>query len=179
MTAQTTGATEAALMVSQELAEQPGAEPPAPPARASRRSHAGMVAGAAALAAALVVLAAGALAPPLHETYAPTITPAVGAETVYAAMERGLSPLHPLILDAYVEPGSADQPTELGHRATVTFTMLGIPGPTTVRLFVDVGAHWGGVPDRGAAELATWSLVAPLLVAGAILLGWRVLGRRG
>jgi len=94
-------------------------------------------------------------------------------------MERGLAAVHPLILEAHVEPGPAAAPQELGHKATVTFTMLGIPGPTTVKLFADVGAHWGGVTDRGAGELGLWSLVAPLLVAGAILLGWRILGRRG
>ena len=147
------------------------------PARVRRTATARAALIAVAAAGALAAMAAGALVPPLHETYASSITPGVGAETVYAAMERGLSPLHPLILDAYVEPGPASEPTQLGHRATVTFTMLGIPGPTSVKLFVDGGAHWGGVTDRGAPELALWSLLVPLLVAGAILLVGRSLGR--
>jgi hypothetical protein len=159
--------------------------PGSPPGEAGRSdahrrpSRAPLVLGVVAAAAGLAALAAGALVPPIHETYAPAITPGVGAETVYAALERGLSPLHPLILDAYVEPGPADEPTELGHRATVTFTMLGIPGPTTVRLYVDVGAHWGGVTDRGAPEMALWSLPVPLLLAGGVLLAGRSLGRPG
>ena len=42
----------------------------------------------------------------------------------------------------------------------MTFDLLCVPGPTTVRLFYDIGAHWGGAPDRGALELAAWSLLA-------------------
>jgi hypothetical protein len=99
-------------------------------------------------------------------------------ETVVAALERGLAPLHPLILDASVEPGPASAATELGHRATVTFAMLGVPGPTEVKLFVDVGGHWGGTPDRRAPELAIWSLLTPTLVLGSSWLLWRVRRRR-
>ena len=81
-------------------------------------------------------------------------------ETVAAALERGLAPFHPLILAAHVEPGPAADPSQYGLRASVTFDLLGVPGPTTVRLFYDIGAHWGGAPDRGALELAAWSLLA-------------------
>ncbi len=88
-------------------------------------------------------------------------------ETVAAALERGLAPFHPLILAAHVEPGPAADPVQNGHRATVTFDLLGIPGPTTVRLFYDIGGHWGGAPDRGALELAARSLLA----AGVVCLG--------
>ena len=80
--------------------------------------------------------------------------------TVVAAMERGLASFHPLILAAHVVPGPAADPGQYGLRATVTFDLLGVPGPTTVRLFYDIGAHWGGAPDRGALELAAWSLLA-------------------
>jgi len=123
-------------------------------------------------------LAAGALAPPIHETSAGPLSAEVLHETVVAALERGLAPLHPLILEATVEPGPASAATELGHRATVTFAMLGVPGPTRVKLFVDVGAHWGGTPDRGAAELAIWSLLTPTLGLGGPWLLWRVRRRR-
>ncbi len=125
-----------------------------------------------------LILAGGALLPPLHETGAASISADVRHETVVAALERGLAPLHPLILDASVEPGPASVATELGHRATVTFAMLGVPGPTRVKLFADVGGHWGGTPDRRAPELAFWSLLTSLLVVGGALLVWRVRRRR-
>ena len=125
-----------------------------------------------------LILGAGAVLPPIRETSATSLSPEVRHETVAAALERGLAPLHPLILDASVEPGLASSAPELGHRATVTFSMLGVPGPTRVKLFVDVGAHWGGTPDRLAAELAFWSLLTPLLVLGSPWLVWRVRRRR-
>lgn len=95
-------------------------------------------------------------------------------ETVTAALERGLPGLHPIILATRVDPGPAVAPSELGHRATVTFTMLGVPGATRVKLFVDVGGHWGGVPDRGPAELALWSLVVPAVVLAGLCVAWLV-----
>ena len=55
--------------------------------------------------------------------------------------------------------------------------MLGVPGPTRVKLFVDVGAHWGGTPDRSDGELAIWSLLTPLVVLASAWLIWRF--RRG
>jgi hypothetical protein len=125
-----------------------------------------------------LILTVGSLLPPIHETSATSLSPDVRHETVVAALERGLAPLHPLILDASVEPGPASAAPELGHRATVTFSMLGVPGPTRVKLFVDVGAHWGGTPDRLAAELAIWSLLTPMLVLGSPWLVWRIRRRR-
>jgi hypothetical protein len=121
-----------------------------------------------------LILAVGALLPPLHETSTTSLSGDVRRETVVAALERGLAPLHPLILDATVEPGAASAAPQLGHRATVTFSMLGVPGPTRVKLFVDVGAHWGGTPDRSAGELAIWSLLTPLVVLGSPWLVWRL-----
>ena len=95
---------------------------------------------------------------------------------------EGLPASHPLILSAYVEPGEATHPGESGHRATVTFDLLGVPGPTTVRLFYDVGGHWGGVSNRTTLELAAWSLIMAglavatvALVTGAVTV---VIGRR-
>jgi hypothetical protein len=41
---------------------------------------------------------------------------------------------------------------------------------TTVRLFYDVGGHWGGVPSRTAPELGAWALVMAGLIVGALLL---------
>ncbi|MEO8229954.1 MAG: hypothetical protein ABI628_09360 [Chloroflexota bacterium] len=131
-----------------------------------------------ALALVALILAVGALAPPIQETSAPSISAAVRHETVAAALERGLSPLHPLILEASVEPGPESTAAELGHRATVTFTMLGVPGPTRVKLFVDVGGHWGGTPDRHAPELAAWSLLTPIVALGTPWLLWCIRRRR-
>jgi hypothetical protein len=124
------------------------------------------------------ILAIGSVVPPIHETSAPSISADVRRETIAAALERGLAPLHPLILDASVEPGPASAANELGQRATVTFAMLGVPGPTRVKLFVDIGGHWGATPDRRAPELAAWSLLTPTLVLGTSWLFWRFRGRR-
>ncbi len=90
-------------------------------------------------------------------------------ETVTAALERGLAPFHPLILAAHVEPGPAADPGQNGQRATVIFELLGVPGPTTIRLFSDVGGHWGGVPDRGALELGACSLLVASIVGVAVV----------
>ena len=133
-----------------------------------------VLAATAAFGLVAMILAAGALSPPLHETSTTSLSPEVRHETVAAALERGLAPLHPLILDANVESGPAGAGPELGHRATVTFSMLGVPGPTRVKLFVDVGAHWGGTPDRLPGELALWSLLTPLVVLGGPWLVWRL-----
>jgi len=149
---------------------------PATPGSASGRIRLRTLETIALVGLTALLLAAGALVPPLHETSTTAMSAEVRHESVVAALERGLAPLHPLIFDATVESGPANAPAELGHRATVTFAMLGVPGPTRVKLFVDVGAHWGGTPDRGAAELAAWSLLAPLVVLGGPMLLWR--GRR-
>jgi hypothetical protein len=136
-----------------------------------------ILAAIAILGLAALILAVGALLPPLQETSTTSLSADVRHETIVAALERGLAALHPLILDATVEPGPASAPPELGHRATVTFSMLGVPGTTRVKLFVDVGAHWGGTPDRSDGELAVWSLLTPLVVLGSAWLIWRF--RRG
>lgn len=151
---------------------------PSAPTPASRQTRPRVLDAIAALGLAVIILATGALVPPIHETSATSISADVRHETIVAALERGLAPLHPLILDASVEPGPASAPAELGHRATVTFVMLGVPGPTRVKLFVDVGAHWGGTSDRGAAELAIWSMLTPMLVLGGPWILWRVRRRR-
>ena len=127
-----------------------------------RRRLAGLLAFAA-LTGILAMLASAV--PPLQITCATTLTDQVCHGTVTASLERGLAPFHPLILAAHVDPGSAG-PTENGHRATVTFDLLGVPGPTTVRLFYDIGGHWGAVPDRALTELALWSLLAVAAIVG-------------
>jgi hypothetical protein len=137
-----------------------------------------VLAAIAILGLAALILAVGALLPPLHETSTTSLSADMRHETIVAALERGLAPLHPLILDATVEPGPASAAPELGHRATVAFSMLGVPGPTRVKLFVDVGAHWGGTPDRSDGELAMWSLLIPLVLLGSAWLAWRF-RRRG
>jgi hypothetical protein len=159
-------------------APPPGANASTAPTSAPRHTVPRVLDAIVALGLVALILVAGALVPPIHETSATSISAEVRHETVVAALERGLAPLHPLILDASVEPGPASAATELGHRATVTFAMLGVPGPTQVRLFVDVGTHWGGTPDRGGAELAIWSMLTPMLVLGGPWLLWRVRRRR-
>lgn len=124
---------------------------------------------ALAIAASLTVVLAIALAAmsPLASTCAAgPFTDQVCGETVTAALERGLAPFHPLILAAHVDPGEATTPGQSGHRATVSFDLLGVPGPTSVRLFYGVGGHWGGAPSRGGPELAVWSLLAAGVVVG-------------
>jgi hypothetical protein len=127
----------------------------------------------ALLAAALltgIVAVSASVAQPLRITcVAGGLADQVCHETVAAALERGLAPFHPLILAVHVEPGPAADPGQSGPRASVTFDLLGIPGPTTVRLFSDMGGHWGGAPDRGALELAAWSLLAAGIVGVAVV----------
>ncbi len=119
---------------------------------------------------------------PLRVTCAPALDGQVCHDTVTAARTRGLAATHSLIVSAFVQPGEATDPGESGHRATVTFDLLGVPGPTTVRLFYDVGGHWGGVSNRTTLELAAWSLIMAglavaivVLVTGALQV---VIGRR-
>jgi hypothetical protein len=90
--------------------------------------------------------------------------------SVDAVLRRGLTVPHPLILAARVESGPAG-PTGLGHRATVTYDLLGMPYPTIVELHYDLGGHWGGVADHGWPELPLWwgVPVALLLGFGALL----------
>ena len=145
-----------------------------------RRIAAGAI--AAGVLAGVLILVAGILAPPLRVTCpSPPYSADECTLTVDAAMRRGLGPVHPLILSASAEAGPDRQPGKLGHRDTASFDMLGVPGPMAIRLFFDVGAHWGGEPDRTAGELAIWSVgVATVvgLAAGAIVGACLLLVRR-
>jgi len=132
-----------------------------------------LIAVAAAVGAMLLVLlvAIGASSmAPLRISCAPGLDDDLCHQTVGASLERGLAPFHPLILTAYAEPGEAPGPAQIGHRATVTFDLLGVPGPTTVALYYDIGAHWGGVTSRTAPELAAQALLAAALAVGAVAL---------
>jgi hypothetical protein len=126
-------------------------------------------------AVALVVVGTNASAP--EPTCADEMDPVACTSAVGAVVRRGLPELHPLILATRVEPGAQPGPQENGHRATVEFDMLGVPGPVVIELYYDVGAHWGGRLDRSEAEVAAWAL-APLALAGLVAvplvgLGWR------
>lgn len=122
--------------------------------------------GMAVLLPAIVLL--GSMAPPLRVSCAQALARDVCVETVEAALQRGLPAVHPLILRAHVEPGLHSTPRRHGHRATVSFHMLAVPGPADVRLFYDMGGHWGGVSDGAALEVAMWSAF-PALPAFAVL----------
>lgn len=146
-----------------------------------------MTARQLALAAGLLLaLAVGAaaltVAPPVSGVSCPgSWLPVEACEaTVDAAMRRGLPRPHPLILAARVAPGPAAVPGSTGHRATVTFGLLAWPGTVDVRLYYDMGGHWGGTPDRSGPELAAWwalpSLV--LLAAAGLLLVLALRARR-
>jgi hypothetical protein len=123
---------------------------------------------ATALAIALVV---SANVPPLRiECPVAGMTVKVCHDSVEATLQRGLPVPHPLILAARVEPGPAAQGTN-GHRATVTYDLLGMPSSTVVRLFYDIGGHWGGEADRGTLELGAWwaAPIVALLSLGGVL----------
>lgn len=123
-----------------------------------------------------VVLGVGAR--PIEETCDARLTRAVCVETVDAALRKGLPVIHPLLLTARAEPGPAAESDQFGHRATVRFGLLGIPGPVSVRLFFDAGGHWGGIADRGTAELSVWSMAQGVVVAGAAAGAWTLFSRR-
>lgn len=126
-----------------------------------------------------LLVAMSAAARPLQQTCDPALTADVCLETVDAALRKGMPRLHPLLLAAHVEPGPAARPDQFGHRATVTFDVLGVPGPTSVRLFFDAGGHWGGIASRGAAELALWAVAQGVVVAAITAGGlWRLLRPR-
>jgi len=153
-------------------------ETPPHPRRLGRRGRALWVFTVVTLLG-IAWLIGGATAGPVRETCDPALSPGACAETVTAALKKGMPRLHPLILTAHAEPGPASRPDQLGHRATVTFDLLGVPGPMTVRLYTDMGGHWGGVPDRGAAELALWSAAqAGLVAAGVGISVWWLYRRR-
>jgi len=133
---------------------------------------------AAILLAALWV-AIGVAVRPVRQTCDPALAADVCLETIDAAMRRGLARVHPLLLAAHAAPGPAAGADQLGHRATVTFAVLGMPGPVAVKLFFDAGGHWGGVADRGAPELALWTAAQGVVVAAATGGAWHLLqGRR-
>jgi hypothetical protein len=132
--------------------------------------------GAALVGLLWVVL--GVVARPIEQTCDPQLTRPVCLETIDAALRKGLPAIHPLLLTARAEPGPAAGADQLGHRATVHFGLAGVPGPVSVRLFFDTGAHWGGIPDRGAAELAVWSLAEGIVIAAAAAGAWTLFDRR-
>jgi hypothetical protein len=132
--------------------------------------------GAALVGLLWVVL--GVVARPIEQTCDPQLTRPVCLETIDAALRKGLPAIHPLLLTARAEPGPAAGAGQLGHRATVHFGLVGVPGPVSVRLFFDAGAHWGGIPDRGAAELAVWSMAEGIVIAGAAAGAWTLFNRR-
>ena len=112
-------------------------------------------------------IATGLAMRPLRQTCDPALATDVCLETIDAALRKGMPGVHPLLVGAHAEPGPAAGPDQFGHRATVTFDVLGMVGPTTVRLFFDTGAHWGGIADRGTWELLPWAVGEGLAVGGA------------
>jgi hypothetical protein len=99
-------------------------------------------------------------------------------ESVTAAMARGLPRPHGLLLAAHVASGPDRAPGQLGHRATVTFDVLGAPAPIGVALYLDLGGHWGGVVDRGRIEVTSVPIIQAALVAVVGLgLAWLMRGR--
>jgi hypothetical protein len=107
----------------------------------------------------------GSTAPPLRQTCDPALSTGACSETIVAALKKGMPRPHPLLLAAHAAPGPQSGNDQLGHRATVTFDAFGVPGPTTVRLYVDLGAHWGGVVDRSQVEMTAWTFAQGALVA--------------
>jgi hypothetical protein len=138
-----------------------------PAASARSRPSTGAVAVAIALAALAALLALGSGVPPLRvECPAGGMSEEACRETVDGSLKRGLRAPHPLILAARVEPGPAGL-DEYGHRATVRLDLLGVPGPTHVRMYYDRGGHWGGEVDRPDAEILAWFALPPLVLVTA------------
>ncbi len=108
---------------------------------------------------------------PLQQTCDPALSAGACSETIVAALKKGMPRPHPLLLSAHAAPGPQAGNDELGHRATVTFDALGTPGQITVDLYVDMGAHWGGVADRGETEMAMWSLAQGAAIAALVAAG--------
>ena len=116
---------------------------------------------------------------PVQQTCDSSLSSEICMGSIDAALRRGLGPLHPLLLSALAEPGPAARPDQFGHRATITFGMLGVGDPASVRLFFDEGGHWGGVANMGAVELAAWVVGQGLLVAVLVGAGLSRLARHG
>jgi hypothetical protein len=133
-----------------------------------------LLAAAGILLAALLLVVVGVASAAPAPTCAEGMDEVACTSAVGAVVRRGLPRIHPLILATRVEPGSAPGPQDNGHRATVELDMLGMPDTTSIELYYDVGAHWGGRLDRAEAEIVGWAL-APLVVAGAIASGVLVL----
>ena len=125
------------------------------------------MAATAVVLGALLLVAVGAGSPAPAPDCAAGMDHVACQSAVGAVVRRGLPQVHPLILATRVEPGSAPGPRDFGHRATVEFDMLAVPGPVSIELYYDVGAHWGGRLDRAEEELAAWAM-APLVIAGLL-----------
>lgn len=124
-----------------------------------------------------IAFAVSANVPPLRvECPTAGMTAETCHDVVNATLRRGLTVPHPLIVAAHVVPGPAG-PTETGHRATVTYSLLGMPFPTVIELYYDMGGHWGGVADHGWPELPLWWLVPVVVLLGIggwlFTRGWR------
>ncbi len=151
--------------------------------RRTSRASAGRRTVLAAILVGALWMAVGIAARPIDQTCDPALTRNVCLETIDAAQRRGLPAVHPLLLAAHAAPGPAARPDQFGHRATVRFTVLGVPGPVIVRLFFDAGGHWDGIADRQAPEMTAWTIgwaiaagIAVAVAAGG--LGWLARGSR-
>jgi hypothetical protein len=118
------------------------------------------------LTALAIVFAVGANVPPLRIECPEGMSAESCRDSVNATLRRGLVVPHPLILGAHVEPGPAG-PTESGHRATVTYDLLGMPFPTVIDLYYDMGGHWDGVADHGSPEIPLAWLVPVVVLLGS------------
>ena len=128
------------------------------------------------LTAVAIALVVGANVPPLQiECPQEGMSEEVCRDWVTASLDRGLPVPHPLILAARVEAGPVSDGA-YGHRTTVRYDLLGVPSPTTVTLYHDIGGDWGGEVDRGTWELAAW-WGAPIVVL--LGLGGLLATRRG
>ncbi len=107
----------------------------------------------------------GTAAPPLQQTCDPALSAGACSETIAAALKKGMPRPHPVLLAAHAEPGPQSRNDQLGHRATVTFDLLGMPGQTTVRLYLDIGGRWGGSASRSDAEMVLWSVAQGAAIA--------------
>ena len=142
--------------------------PPPDPSQGPRRCGSSVC----SLTVGAIALVVSANVPPLRvECPTDDMSVEVCHDSVTASLDRGLPVPHPLILAVRVEAGPVHEGA-YGHRATVSYDLLGVPSPTTVRLYYDIGGHWGGQVDRGTFELAAWwgvPIVVLLLVGGLLV----------